>query len=148
MKDIKQHVETIYCDDVRHEIGNKLSFMGVYSGELFVRKLPLILPTFCIVIKVVSFTHEKLLPITVKIIIDDEVVREETIYSDDKDETDNRELQVVNNQFDLSPAKTSSLIFKLTSFELKKECVIKVRGFIEGEDETLKGLALKVIEAP
>lgn len=145
MNKIDEHVETIYCDDVRHELGNKLSFMGVYTGQLFVKNLPVILPTFCIVIKIVSFTHKKLSPMTVKVMMDDNIFREEVIASDDdKDETENTELQA-NNKFGLSPAKTSNIIFKLANFQLEKECVIKVRVFVEGKDEPLKGLALQIL---
>ncbi len=38
----------IYCDDIRYEMGNKLSFMGCYQGELFVPAAPTILAKLCI----------------------------------------------------------------------------------------------------
>lgn len=34
----------VWCDDVRQEVGNKPSFMGVYTGGLVVPRLPLTLP--------------------------------------------------------------------------------------------------------
>jgi len=34
----------IWCDDVRQELGNKPSFMGVYTGALVVPTLPAVLP--------------------------------------------------------------------------------------------------------
>jgi hypothetical protein len=42
-------METIYCDDVRAEIGNKLSFMGVYGSNLLLSDFPAALPKFCAV---------------------------------------------------------------------------------------------------
>ena len=33
---ITRHLEVIFCDDIREEVGNKLSFMGVYSADLTV----------------------------------------------------------------------------------------------------------------
>ena len=43
-------VDTIFCDDVRQENGNKLSYMGVYGGNLLLERFPAVLPKFCSVI--------------------------------------------------------------------------------------------------
>lgn len=42
-------VDTIFCDDVREEINNKHSFIGVYDKEIIVKKFPTLLPKFFIV---------------------------------------------------------------------------------------------------
>ena len=39
---------SILCDDVRQEVGNKLSFIGVYSKELHIPKTPFTFPKLCI----------------------------------------------------------------------------------------------------
>ena len=44
----KYHV--ILCDDVRNEVGNKLSLMGVYGPELWVGKVPAMMPHLCFVV--------------------------------------------------------------------------------------------------
>jgi hypothetical protein len=49
-----RHIEVIYCDDIRQEVGNKLSYMGVYSGELNIQTAPVVLPKLCISIKAIS----------------------------------------------------------------------------------------------
>jgi hypothetical protein len=41
-------VYQIFCDDVRLEIGNKLSLMGIFQ-DIYVQKLPVILPKLAIV---------------------------------------------------------------------------------------------------
>lgn len=38
----------IFCDDIRHEVGNKMSFMGCYQRELFVPAVPTELSKLCI----------------------------------------------------------------------------------------------------
>jgi len=38
----------LWCDDIRQEVGNKPSFMGVYTGALVVPQLPLTLPKLCV----------------------------------------------------------------------------------------------------
>ena len=38
----------IFCDDIRQEVGGKLSFMGCYQGELIVPMAPVALPKLCL----------------------------------------------------------------------------------------------------
>ena len=33
-------VDTIFCDDVRQESGNKLSYMGIYGRNLLLERFP------------------------------------------------------------------------------------------------------------
>ena len=37
---IAQKFHIIMCEDVRRELGNKMSLMGVYGGEVILKKLP------------------------------------------------------------------------------------------------------------
>lgn len=48
--DIAKKYHIILCDDVRHEVGNKLSLMGVYGADLCISRLPAMLPHLCIVV--------------------------------------------------------------------------------------------------
>jgi hypothetical protein len=41
-------LHALWCDDIRQEVGNKPSFMGVYTGALVVPQLPLTLPKLCV----------------------------------------------------------------------------------------------------
>jgi Family of unknown function (DUF6941) len=41
----------IFCDDLRAEVGNKYSVMGVYTGQLFVPQVPIILPKLCLLMR-------------------------------------------------------------------------------------------------
>lgn len=44
-------VSAIYCDDIREEVGDKLSYMGVYGQTLFVRSgFPIVIPKLCVVV--------------------------------------------------------------------------------------------------
>lgn len=38
---------TLICDDIRNEIGNKRSLIGVYSGSIIVPRLPYAFPKLC-----------------------------------------------------------------------------------------------------
>lgn len=43
-----RQIDVIYCDDIREEIGNKVSYMGVYFGELRVNVAPMLLGKLCL----------------------------------------------------------------------------------------------------
>lgn len=47
-------VYTDFCDDVREEVGGKFSLIGVYRSDLIVKKIPIVLPKFCIVVRIVT----------------------------------------------------------------------------------------------
>jgi hypothetical protein len=39
---------SIFCDDIRQEVGNKPSFMGVVLGAIFPASFPLVMPRFSV----------------------------------------------------------------------------------------------------
>ena len=41
---------TIICDDIRQEIGNKHTFIGIYGPNILVTKIPYVFPKLCFVI--------------------------------------------------------------------------------------------------
>jgi hypothetical protein len=47
-----RYAHAVYCDDIRQEVGNKTSLIGLYSGQLSTSEFPCALPKLCIVISV------------------------------------------------------------------------------------------------
>jgi len=41
---------SIFCDDIRNEVGNKASYMGVYGKNILIPKTPFVFPQLCAVI--------------------------------------------------------------------------------------------------
>lgn len=41
-------IQAIFSDDVRFEVGNKQSIIGIYNGVLFVQSFPTVIPKLCI----------------------------------------------------------------------------------------------------
>jgi hypothetical protein len=39
---------SLFCDDVRQEVGGKLSYIGVYFGAMFVQSFPVTFPKFVV----------------------------------------------------------------------------------------------------
>lgn len=47
----RRWIHATWCDDIRHEVGNKTSLMGIYSSDLVVPALPSVLHKLCVDIK-------------------------------------------------------------------------------------------------
>ena len=51
-KNADRFVHVVFCDDIRHEVGNKVSFMGCYQREMLMPVTPWILARLCIFVTV------------------------------------------------------------------------------------------------
>lgn len=47
-----RYAHAVWCDDIRHEAGNKTSMMGIYNGQLGVPEVPCALAKLCVVISI------------------------------------------------------------------------------------------------
>ncbi|HPR53410.1 MAG TPA: hypothetical protein PLU81_16575 [Deltaproteobacteria bacterium] len=47
---LAKNIKTLVCDDVRNEVGGKISLMGIYSSDMYVAQTPAILPSVYLVI--------------------------------------------------------------------------------------------------
>ena len=65
-----------FCDDVRQEVGNKVSFMGCYGGELLVESLPGILPKLCAQVRLITPKERPLERATLRAVLNDEQIAE------------------------------------------------------------------------
>jgi hypothetical protein len=45
---MKPNFSVLFCDDIRHEVGGKVSLMGIYGSHLLVPSMPLHLPKLAI----------------------------------------------------------------------------------------------------
>lgn len=62
------YVHTIWCDDIRMEVGNKPSFMGVYTGALVVQELPAQLQKLSLWTLISVPMEEPLLPLSMRLV--------------------------------------------------------------------------------
>lgn len=71
MSDKQRHAWAVYCDDIRHEIGNKMSFMGIYNAEMYFNEFPSLLPKLSIVAYCQTNVHKLIKDLKCEIYIDD-----------------------------------------------------------------------------
>lgn len=132
-----RHVEVIYCDDIRQEIGQKHSYMGVYSGDMVIPNFPAVLPKLCIAVTVVTPIDDPIETLQINIFqdgIDEPIISTEKITAPPPSlEKDDSTLLMAHFMFALSP------------FQIEKES--KLRVVAETECGAIKGRGLRLIAA-
>lgn len=143
---IGRHVETTFCDDIRHEVSNKLSYIGVYSGNLYVQAFPVALPKLCVAIKVVTPRDKPLDSIRLRILKDDETFQEITVDEGQLSAS----MESLNGQIKSelkNLAQTASFVIVFSPMQLDGPCTLRVRVAI-GDEEELKGIGLVISQFP
>jgi len=141
---ITRHIETLFCDDIRHEMGGKLSFIGAYSGELLVPAFPARLPKLCLFVRMVTPVEEPFRSLDLRVLKDAETVRgiafnkEQLTALSDLAEgmtEEQRKTHVLPNQ----------VIVTFSPMQFDEPCILRVS--VRTEEGELCGLGLKVDRA-
>ncbi|MEE4384014.1 MAG: hypothetical protein V2J02_18595 [Pseudomonadales bacterium] len=67
-----RYIDVHFCDDIRHEVGNKTSLIGLYGTALFAKEFPLLLPKFCVAVRLVVPVDESLEELRIVIFLGDQ----------------------------------------------------------------------------
>jgi hypothetical protein len=140
---------TIFCDDIRMEVGNKLTFVGIYSGQfiLYVDSLPAALPKFAMSITYRQRHDRVVLPAQFRIffpwspdtplVIDPpSELAQSTIEGAEALSERSGEVAFVTTTFN----------FGLSPFSIESPGIIKVRA-VRGDDLVRLG-GLEIVVAP
>jgi hypothetical protein len=73
---LDRFISTQFCDDIRQEVGNKLSLMGCYSATIQVERVPAVLPKLCAVVKVYTPLERPFTRLAVRIVRDEQTLAE------------------------------------------------------------------------
>jgi len=142
---IPRHLETLFCDDIRHEVGGKLSFIGVYSSKLFVPSFPVTLPKLCLSVKVVTPADEPLRSLNLRVLKDEETLQEIRLDEEQlADASDSAEDMTEEQRKERVQMAQFLLVFSPIQFD--GPCILRVR--VQTEDGELRGMALRVDQAP
>lgn len=77
-----RQLDAIFCDDIRHEIGGKISLIGIYGPKLFVREFPAVLPKLCVMTKSSTLYTEPFKQLKIRVFKGAEVLAEADIKMD------------------------------------------------------------------
>lgn len=142
---MNRHVQTIFCDDIRHEIGGKLSYIGVYSGYMFVPTFPITLPKLCLALSVLTPQSKPFRRLSLRVLKDEELLAEGSL--DEALLAQNIEAAADAASGLPSPDRVQVLssVFVFSPFNIEEPCILRVRA--ETESEELRGLALRIEQA-
>lgn len=134
----------IFCDDIRQEIGNKISLMGLYSGvAVFDAEFPVTIPKLCIAINFVLGLEDERRAVKIKVL---------SANADEESLIIDGELPVEAIENEMPPpgvdAKRLHAVVHivLSPFVIEKPGLIKVRAYY-GDDEYKLG-SLEVARTP
>lgn len=121
-----------YCDDIRLEVGNKISLIGIYGADLLVPEMPAVIPKLCIYVQIYSeleahFDDD----IEVKVLIDDDVINSSRCSPKDGAVLGAKQFHKLALQFVISP------------FVIDKECVLRTRASYKGVEYVASGLNIR-----
>ncbi len=133
-------VWTIFCDDVRAEVGNKVSYMGIYGPNLLVEGFPTSILKLCLAIYVRSPIAKPPKDVSVKIFQDESVIAEQEI------QVPNFEKIPEGSIPDGATYLSFTVVSQLANFPVAARSVIKVRAVVDGEE--IKGGQLWIDKLP
>ena len=142
---MNRHVFTIFCDDIRQEIGGKLSYIGVYGAQMFVPSFPISLPKLCLAMSMITPVDTPFRKLAMRILKDDTQLAEGVL-----DETQLAGAVEASTDVPADERKdrilTLQSMFVFSPFQLEGPCTLKVR--VETESGELRGVGLRIDQAP
>jgi hypothetical protein len=136
-----------FCDDIRPEVGNKTSLMGIYGGELFVAGNPAVLPKLCAVIFASTPADEPLSSLSLSLRVDGETIYEFAIPAADLARMQDR---VKSTSDEADPIKRMSLgsNIVLSPFVVTKDVTVQALAICDGEEISAGRLYVHLTESP
>lgn len=133
---------SIFCDDIRTEVGEKLSLIGVYNGVLYLPELPFTLPKLCAQVAMVTNANEPFQSIKLLCLLPGE---EAPLLSQQLDAAQLAEQDAVRENEEISEEAPdivvgASLIF--SPLRIKSEGLIKIHAVIDGQTAQIGALQI------
>lgn len=130
-------MHAIFCDDLRHEMGNKYSYMGVYSGAMFIPGYPYTLPKLGVTFWLIDKSGQAIKDLSFIVYLDETEIGRVDIPIDEPmeiklatDDDTGEKARIVNGGLIISPLL------------IEKDCRLKARAFLNGEE--IKGGTLVI----
>lgn len=69
-----RYAHVLFCDDIRHELGGKVTFVGLYGGSLLVKEFPVTLPKLCARLDLVTPANRLFELVDIQIFLNDKTI--------------------------------------------------------------------------
>jgi len=142
---MNRQVLTIFCDDIRQEIGGKFSYIGVYSAQMFVPSFPITLPKLCLAMNVITPADTPFRKLAMRILKDDTQLAE-GVFDETQLASAVEASTVVPEDGRKERVLALQAMFVFSPFQVEGPCTLRVR--VETDDGELRGLGLRIEQAP
>jgi hypothetical protein len=128
---------TVFCDDIRSELGGKLTLVGCYGTQLIATHFPLILPKMGFFLRTVFPFDERPESMVLNIYLPQDNDRPSKTWKPTAPAVTREEYARMPRPFDAPPAEELVLVRTnhtvLTQVHITKEGFIRVRGNADGK---------------
>ncbi|WP_157033079.1 DUF6941 family protein [Halomonas sp. S2151] len=130
---MKRSLFNIYSDDIRQEVGDKLTFVGTYTNFLEVSEFPTTLPRLCLAVFCSFDREEPIKRLTIEVFLGEEKIAQTEFIPD--------ELPQVGKNLEGSPGVLQgNLVF--SPLHLKEPCVMSL--VVTADEYELRGIPLDI----
>lgn len=135
---IARQIDVLFCDDIREEVGNKVSYMGIYTGVLQVQSMPSLLGKLCVVVRLQSDLKKPFEQIEIRVVKEKEREEVEELLNTGviQQPADFPVLDGWANRY------LAQFHFVLQSFPVEDSFDLRVK--VRTESEELEGTALRI----
>lgn len=141
---MSRSLSSLFCDDIRQELGNKFSMMGIYHAALLVEHFPVELPRLFVTMKASASADDAFSSLRFKVLLNDDLIVDMDVPAADLERPIPPPIAIdgVSNIRQLHSFQT---MIQLPPLRLEKACILRTR--IETERETLWGDGLMIGQA-
>lgn len=138
-----RHAWTIFCEDIRQEVGNKNSFMGIYNGEMIFDEFPSYLPKLCVISFCETEVSNLLKTLSCKVFLNENLLQEQTLPSEHLLQSQ-QALMGRGSEEDPILKITFGVNFQFLGMQFEKPSIIKVIIYADEEEIVAGKLRVKV----
>jgi hypothetical protein len=136
---------SIYCDDVRQEVGNKLSLIGIYREKMLVSALPVLIPKLCVCVWARTPESKPFRALKIKLFLNDKILVEQDAPSLQMDEAQSARTALTPLPGEsLMPTLTAQIAVQISPLPIEAPSVLRVRVQTEEEELRAGGLTIEV----
>ena len=128
---------TVVCDDVRQEVGHKISMMGVYENAIFLESFPAVVPRLCFVMKARSPANQPFERLKFLVRRDDEVILEAELAETALAALATAEGAPLDDGSPTDPADKAilvSAVMVVSPMVFERPCRLRIRAITEREE--------------
>jgi len=136
----QRFLTAIFCDDIRSEVGNKLTLVGCYSADLLLTHLPTTLPKFGVHVRMYTPVSQPVLSLRLRVFLNAEMLGELAVDSDQLAQSANADVPADANW------RVMTAVLMLTPFNVTEAGDLRVEAETESGPLIPARLKIKVLD--